>query len=51
MEEVKAMTGLEKDEIYEKMRVGEFPKSIKISYKETSWSEMEVKHWRKRREL
>jgi len=45
IEEVKGMTGLGKSSIYELMRAGEFPKSIRLHARMVAWSESSVLSW------
>lgn len=38
-------TGLERSAIYERMKLGTFPKQVKIGPKSVGWVESEVNNW------
>lgn len=39
------MTGMTKSTIYAKIKHGEFPRPLKISYRHVAWDKCEVTHW------
>lgn len=43
--EVEGMTGCKKSTIYELMRAGKFPKSIRLSARMVAWPETAVLQW------
>lgn len=43
--EVEAMTGCKKSTIYELMRAGKFPKSLRLSARMVVWPETSVLQW------
>ena len=43
--EVEAMTGCKKSTIYELMRAGRFPKSVRLNARMVAWSENAVLTW------
>lgn len=45
MSEVETLTGLGKTSIYELMRAGKFPKSIRLHARMVAWSESSVLSW------
>jgi prophage regulatory protein len=42
---VKALTGLSRSTVYEKISVGEFPKGISLGARSVGWLESEVQAW------
>lgn len=42
---VEEMTGCRKSSIYEWMRLGTFPKSIRLNARTVAWSESDVSKW------
>ena len=40
-----AMTGLSRSTIYERMKRGEFPRSVQLSVRHVAWREREVLDW------
>lgn len=42
---VEEATGLKKSTIYDLMRSGKFPKSVRLSSRMVAWSETAVLHW------
>lgn len=46
--EVKHLTGLSRTTIYDMMRRGEFPTSIKLGSKTVAWSSLELERWQER---
>lgn len=45
MQEVRAMTGLQYDEIYSKIRSSEFPEPIKMGGRINVWPEQDIEAW------
>ena len=45
LQEVKQKTGLSSASIYKQIRIGAFPKGIKITQRATAWSSEEVEEW------
>ena len=43
--EVEAMTGCKKSTIYELMRAGRFPKSVRLNARMVAWAETAVLQW------
>ena len=44
-QQVEEITGLSRDSIYRLMRLGEFPKPIRIGIKAVRWPERELETW------
>lgn len=49
IKEVVALTGLPQSTIYQKMKLGEFPKSFSISPRLVAWSESDLAAWQAQR--
>ncbi len=45
LQEVQRRSGLSKTEIYEKMKIGEFPDRVLISIRAVGWVESEIETW------
>ena len=45
LEEVIRRTGLCKSSIYETMRVGDFPKPLKLTARARGWRELDIERW------
>ncbi|UVK46831.1 AlpA family phage regulatory protein [Mesorhizobium sp. AR07] len=45
LDQVKALTGLSRTEIYRRIAAGAFPKQRRVSHKVARWSEAEVGTW------
>ena len=45
MPEVQRLTGLRRSAIYEQMRHGTFPQSVKVGPRATTWSEASIQAW------
>ena len=45
LQEVKQKTGLSSASIYKQIRIGAFPKGIKITRRATAWSSEDVEEW------
>ncbi len=43
--QVEALTGYSRSSIYDKMKVGDFPKAVKIGPKAVRWLESEISAW------
>ncbi|MFT3905622.1 MAG: AlpA family transcriptional regulator [Steroidobacteraceae bacterium] len=42
---VEARTGLRRDTVYRKARLGEFPRPVKLSERASGWVESEIDEW------
>jgi len=45
LQEVKQKTGLSSASIYKQIRIGAFPKGIKITQRATAWTSQDVEAW------
>ncbi|MCY3637686.1 MAG: AlpA family transcriptional regulator [Chloroflexi bacterium] len=45
LEEALSYTGLSRSELYRKIRVGEFPRPVRVGKRAVRWRESEVEEW------
>ena len=49
IKEVVQMTGLSASSIYKQMRLGDFPRGVKLPSRSTAWSSEDIDNWIKSR--